>query len=74
VRGAFPRLPACRPYNRTVRAYHDAIVAVGQRLARLRDAATCAYTARRQIIETVNDRLLDTFGLERERPHAIEGA
>ncbi len=32
-----------------------------------------AHAARRQIIETVNDRLLDTFGLEHERPHAIEG-
>src|SRR4029079_7608646 len=27
----------------------------------------------RQIIETVNDRLLHTFRLERERPHALGG-
>ncbi len=45
LRGAFPRLPAHSQYNRAVRACHDAIVAVGQRLARLLDAATCAYEA-----------------------------
>ncbi len=45
LRGAFPRLPAHSQYNRTMRACHDAIVAVGQRLARLLDAATCAYEA-----------------------------
>jgi hypothetical protein len=27
----------------------------------------------RQIIETVNDRLLTTFGLDAERPHALDG-
>ncbi len=43
LRGAFPRLPALSQYNRAVRACHDAIVAVGQRLARLLDAPTCAY-------------------------------
>jgi len=32
-----------------------------------------AHAALRQIIETVNDRLLDTFGLEHERPHAMDG-
>ncbi len=32
-----------------------------------------AHAARRPVIETVNDRLLDTFGLEHERPHALEG-
>ncbi len=45
VRGAFPRLPAHSQYNRIMRACHDASVAVGQRLARLLDAATCAYEA-----------------------------
>jgi len=45
LRGAFPRLPAHSQYNRTLRACHDAIVAVGVRLARLLDAATCAYEA-----------------------------
>ncbi len=32
-----------------------------------------AHAARRQIIETVTNRLLDTFGLEHERPHALDG-
>lgn len=32
-----------------------------------------AHAARRQIIETVNDRLLDTFGLEDDRPHHLQG-
>ena len=27
----------------------------------------------RQIIETANDRLLETFGLDHERPHALDG-
>jgi hypothetical protein len=27
----------------------------------------------RQIVETVHDRLLATFGLERERPHELRG-
>jgi hypothetical protein len=27
----------------------------------------------RQVIETVNDRLLTTFGLDTERPHALTG-
>ena len=44
-RAAFPRLPARSQYNRAVRACHDAIVAVGLRLARLLDAPTCAYEA-----------------------------
>jgi len=32
-----------------------------------------AHAGLRQIIETVNDRLLDTLGLEHERPHAMDG-
>ena len=32
-----------------------------------------AHAAWRQIVETVNDRLLQTFGLERERPHTLDG-
>jgi hypothetical protein len=32
-----------------------------------------AHAGRRQIGETVNDRLLATFGLEHERPHALDG-
>ncbi|HLX55853.1 MAG TPA: hypothetical protein VKR83_02400 [Ktedonobacteraceae bacterium] len=27
----------------------------------------------RQIIETINDKLLNTFRLARERPHALDG-
>ena len=45
LRGAFPRLPARSQYNRAVRACHAAIAAVGQRLAQMLDAATCAYEA-----------------------------
>lgn len=45
LRGAFPRLPDRAQYNRCVRACHDTIAAVGQRLAGLLDAATCAYEA-----------------------------
>lgn len=45
LRDAFPHLPARSQYNRAVRACHDAIVAVGQRLAHLLDAPTCAYEA-----------------------------
>lgn len=44
-RDAFPRLPAHNQYNHAVRACHDAIVAVCQRLAHLLDAPTCAYEA-----------------------------
>ncbi len=32
-----------------------------------------AHAARRQIIETVNRYLLEPFGLEHERPHALDG-
>jgi len=32
-----------------------------------------AHAGLRQIIETVNDRLLDLFGLEDERPHHLQG-
>jgi hypothetical protein len=32
-----------------------------------------AHAAQRQICETVHDRLLDTFGLEDERPHDLQG-
>jgi len=45
LRGAFPRLPAHSQYNRAVRACHAAIAAVGQALAGLLDAGTCAYEA-----------------------------
>jgi hypothetical protein len=45
LRGAFPTLPARSQYNRLLRRCHDAIVAVGQRLARRLDARTCAYEA-----------------------------
>lgn len=45
LRGAFPTLPARSQYNRLLRRYHDAIVAVGQRLAAWLDAPCCAYEA-----------------------------
>jgi hypothetical protein len=45
LRGAFPTLPARSQYNRLLRRCHDAIVAVGQRLACWLDAPTCAYEA-----------------------------
>jgi hypothetical protein len=32
-----------------------------------------AHAGWRQIVETVHERLLDTFGLEDERPHALQG-
>jgi hypothetical protein len=32
-----------------------------------------AHAGLRQIVETVNDRLLTVFGLEHERPHAVDG-
>ncbi len=32
-----------------------------------------AHAAQREIIETINHRLLNTFGLEHERPHALAG-
>jgi hypothetical protein len=32
-----------------------------------------AHAGLRQIIDTVNERLLQTFGLEHERPHALQG-
>lgn len=31
------------------------------------------HAAQRQIVEAVHDRLLDTFGLEQERPHDLHG-
>jgi Transposase DDE domain len=45
LRSAFPPLPARSQYNRLLRRCHDAIVAVGQRLAAGLDAPTCAYEA-----------------------------
>jgi hypothetical protein len=36
-------------------------------------AARRWLTAHRQIVETVHDRLLLTFGLDRDRPHTVEG-
>jgi hypothetical protein len=45
LQGAFPRLPHRSQYNRLLRRWQDAVVAVGQRLAARLDARTCAYEA-----------------------------
>src|SRR5205085_11611129 len=45
LRAAFPTLPARSQYNRLVRRCHDALVAVGQHLAALRDGRTSPYEA-----------------------------
>ena len=31
------------------------------------------FAAKRQIVETVHDKLIEAFRLERERPHALDG-
>jgi hypothetical protein len=43
LRPAFPTLPHRSQYNRLLRRCHRALVAVGQSLAQLLDAPTCAY-------------------------------
>lgn len=45
LRGAFPRLPHRSQYNRLLRRCQRAVVAVGQSLAQVLDAPTCAYEA-----------------------------
>jgi hypothetical protein len=45
LRAVFPRLPARAQFNRLVRHWHDALVAVGLQLATWLDGRTCAYQA-----------------------------
>ena len=45
LRAAFPTLPHRSQYNRLLRRCQRALVVVGQALAQLRDAPTCAYEA-----------------------------
>jgi hypothetical protein len=64
-------------WRQWVRAY-DAHVIVPPKAHETRtrhwpQALRRAHAGLRQIIETVNDRLLETFGLEHERPHELQG-
>ena len=74
LRGACATLPARSQDNRLLRRRHDVIAKPKRSAPDYWPQPVRRWHARiRQIVETVHDRLLATFGLEHERPHDLAG-
>jgi hypothetical protein len=74
LRGACPTLPARSQDNRLLRRGHDVIAKPKRSAPDYWPQPVQRWHARiRQIVETVHNRLLATFGLEHEQPHDLAG-